>query len=190
MRKPHRATPTVGAAKRAMAGLFIAAGAVAMAAPAFAQPVEPVPVPVDPAVAQPAPGSAVATPVDPAAVNPALPVAGLAPTVPNTVPPPGSQGGVVSSLGDLWEAARTNNPDALNPTAGSYVGAPPGAGPAPMLPPGYISLTAPESTNLTPVEEAVGPPLPAGYYPLDGPPPPEYEDPLVPPAGEPVPATS
>lgn len=57
-------------------------------------------------------------------------------------------------------------------------GPPPGAGPAPKLPPGFISLTDPGSSNpiVDTGPKTGGPALPPGYYPLNGPPPPGYYD--------------
>lgn len=169
-------------AKFAVAGVLMAGGALAAAAQASADPEEPLP--IDPAVTELGPGQAAVVPVDPATINtdPALPPAGQAPVVPEVQAPPQSTG-IMGSLGALWTAARTGDPDALNPTAGQAIGAPEGAGPAPMLPPGYVSMTAPESTNTTPVEEVQGPALPEGYYSLDGPPPPGYDDPAMAPLG-------
>lgn len=171
------------AAKFAATGMFLAGGAVALAANAAADPLEPAP--VEPIIAEAAPGQTVVDPNVPAVAAPALPPAGQAPVVPEVQAPQSS--GVLGSLGDLWRAARTGDPDELNPNAGMVVGVPEGAGPAPTLPPGFQSINAPESNNTEPVEEAVGPPLPEGYYPLDGPPPPGYTDP-VPPVEQPVPA--
>ena len=69
---------------------------------------------------------------------------------------------------------------------------PPGAAPAPQLPPGYVSLTDPESNGPPATDSyAGGPPLPPGYYPLNGPPPPpEYLEqpagPVAPPGMAPI----
>lgn len=135
-----------------------------------------------PAGPPPAPGAA---PLDPTAPPPpGAPVP--RPTVPNTVPPPGSSsgGGILGSLRDIWHQAQ--NPF-LNP--GDAIGGlgapapPPGAGPAPKLPPGYISTNAPGSE--TPAtssggDSAARPALPPGYYPINGPVPPWYLDPAAP----------
>lgn len=175
-----RAAATHGAARVAMAGAVAAGAALAMAAAAAADP-EPTPTPV--------PGQPVVEEIAvPADIN-ALPPVGQAPPVPEVQQPQNQS--VLSYLGDLWEAGRTGNPEALAAGPEEYtVGAPPGAGPAPQLPPGYISITAPESTNLTPTEDpnAVQPALPEGYYSLDGPPPPGYYEEV--PGGDPAaPAT-
>lgn len=184
-----RAAASHGAARVVVAGAIAAGAAIAMAAGASADP-EPEPVPGQPVV------ETVEVPADIGA----LPPVGQAPVVPEIQQPQNQS--VLSYLGDLWEAGRTGNPESLAPGPDEYyVGAPPGAGPAPQLPPGYISLTAPESTNLAPVEAGPQPALPDGYYSLDGPPPPGYyegdpaapvgEEPVVedPVVEEPVPAT-
>ncbi|MFY9920612.1 MAG: hypothetical protein WAL26_19790, partial [Mycobacterium sp.] len=66
--------------------------------------------------------------------------------------------------------------------------------PAPQLPPGFKSLNAPgsEAPPTAPTTEGGGPPLPEGYYPITGPPPPGYFDappgPNAPPGMAPIPA--
>jgi hypothetical protein len=149
-------------------------------------PAAPAPAPVAPPLGPP-PASG-AAPVDPPA--PGAPPADAPPprqTVPNTVPPPGSGkgGGILGSFMDIWRQAR--NPFA--PTGGDIGGAgapapPPGAGPAPKLPPGYVSTNAPGSeTPATSSGAGSGPrpALPPGYYPTSGPVPPWYLDPAAPP---------
>ncbi|HOW95053.1 MAG TPA: hypothetical protein PLF91_11240, partial [Mycolicibacterium fallax] len=83
--------------------------------------------------------------------------------------------GPLGTLRDLWNAARDpygmNTPDrAPGPAA-----PPPGAGPAPALPPGFTSTNAPGSETASSGPATGGPALPPGYYPIDGPPPPGYE---------------
>ena len=142
----------------------------------------------------PPPAAPGAAPVDPAApvVLPAdAPVP--RPTVPDTVPRPGgsSGGGILGSLKDIWQQAQ--NPF-LNP--GDAIGGlgapapPPGAGPAPKLPPGYISTNSPGSE--TPATSSGGdsgprPALPPGYYPINGPVPPWFLDPAAPAPAAPAP---
>jgi hypothetical protein len=128
----------------------------------------------------------------PAPVDPAAPVAAPADappprqTVPDTVPRPGGGGGggILGSIRDIWHQAQ--NPF-LNP--GDAIGGlgapapPPGAGPAPKLPPGYVSINSPGSE--TPATSGGGdagprPALPPGYYPINGPVPPWYLDPAAP----------
>ncbi len=85
--------------------------------------------------------------------------------------------GPLGFLRDAWNQAKdpygfADTPDgmpAVHPP-------PPGAGPAPQLPPGYISLTDPASNGPPVTPKEGGPPLPPGYMPLDGPPPPGYFD--------------
>ena len=105
------------------------------------------------------------------------------PTVPEIANPvygAGQTSGQFGYLRDLWHASRSANPlEALTNAGGDLpsVAPPPGAGPAPKLPPGYTSMTAPESsTPATQKDPALAPPLPPGYYPLNGPPPPGYFD--------------
>lgn len=152
----------------------------------------PAPAPGDPAAPGPAP--AAPAPGDPAAPPPAPgdPAAPPPPrqTVPNTVPPPGnsSGGGILGSIKDLWHQAQNPfmNPGDLGGSASTAP--PPGAGPAPQLPPGYVSINAPRSeipagsTGIPAVSGPYGgsvgrPELPPGYYPVEGPPPPWYLDP-------------
>ncbi|MFM8600348.1 MAG: hypothetical protein ACKOB8_15300 [Mycobacterium sp.] len=105
----------------------------------------------------------------------------------------------MGTLRDLWDTAR--NPafaqDQFYGPEGARPAPPPGAGPAPALPPGYVSINAPGSE--TPVgvpgeSDGARPALPPGYYPLDGPPPPGYFDappgtpyPVLPSTAEPAP---
>lgn len=200
MTERRRATTSINAAKTAIAGLFIAGSALAMAGQAGADPVEPYPLPTDPGAPAPAPGQPVVEALDGQVPAPAPPPVGGPPTVPEIQNPVyganKSGGGALGSLRDLWHAANSDNPvEAFTAAPDASVGPPPGAGPAPKLPPGYTSLTAPESS--TPATEgtyAGGPALPPGYYPLNGPPPPGYAapapvDPAAPPLVEPVPAT-
>lgn len=200
-----------------LAGVLATGAVLAGAGPAAADPVPPVdPVPVVPVVPPPPPPPAQADamtpnqpalpPPDPAAPPPdpaAPPPDPAAPPPPPPGPPqsrippvPNAQygsgkygGGVFGTLKDLWDQAQ--NPfltqDALYGSGEAPV-PPPGAGPAPKLPPGYVSTNAPgsetPSTPDGPAGPATGrPALPPGYYPLSGPPPPGYEygTPAVPP---------
>ncbi len=170
-----------------------------MAGQAGAEPVEPYPTPVPaaPGEAPPAPGQPVAEPLAGPAAPPAPPPPpGTAPTVPEVANPVYGSGksgsGTLGALKDIWHEVRDGNPAMTVPDQG--FAPPPGAGPAPKLPPGFISLTDPASS--TPALEtgppAEGPPLPPGYYPLNGPPPPGYDspapaDPAAPPTVLPVP---
>ena len=193
MTERQRATPLAKAASVAVSAVFIAGGALAMAAQAGADPEVPYPTPT-PSV--PAPGQPVMDSSDVPVGPPPPPPIG-APTVPEIANPVYGSGqsgsGPIASLRDIWHEVRDGNPAAL-PEQG--VGPPPGAGPAPQLPPGYISLNAPES-NGPPVKGPAegGPPLPPGYYPLNGPPPPGYydtpaaPDPAAPPTVLPGPPT-
>lgn len=85
-------------------------------------------------------------------------------------------GGVLGTLKDLWDQVKNPTLDGLDngrPTP------PPGAGPAPALPPGYVSTNAPgsETASTAPAGGAATgrPALPPGYYSTSGPPPPGYQ---------------
>ncbi len=199
MTERQRATPA-SAARIAVAGVIIACGALAIAGEAGADPAVPYPTPVpsDPGAATPAPGQPVVSadgPVGPLPPPPAGP-----PPVPEISNPAYGQGQTPGQLGylrDIWHTFHSGNPlDALTVPAEEAPGPPPGAGPAPQLPPGYISLNDPESNGPPPkAPDQGGPPLPPGYYPLNGPPPPGYYDapppaePAAPPTIGPVPPT-
>lgn len=188
----------------ALSGLALAA-AVLSAAPAPAEP--PPPSPTYPAPPPPPPNAEAMTPAQPA-VLPGDPAA--APPPPPPGPPgvpeiPNPQygsgkygGGILGTLRDLWDTAR--NPAFAQDQfygEGARPAPPPGAGPAPQLPPGYVSTNAPgsEAPMGVPGESDAGrPALPPGYYPLDGPPPPGYFDaapgvpyPVLPSTAEPAP---
>lgn len=153
---------------------------VPAAAPASAAPANPV---------APAPAPAAQPPADPGAPPPAVaPMThGSVPEIPNAHYGSGNGGGgILSSIMDIWHQAR--NPD-LSPSNLAAPAPPPGAGPAPQLPPGYISTNAPgsEAPASTPAGGPASgrPALPPGYYPIDGPPPPWYLDGTNPPAPAP-----
>lgn len=205
MTERQRATPPAHAARIAVAGLIMAGGALAMAGQAGADPEPPYPTPTPsvPGVAAPAPGQPVVESTDGPADAPAPPPV-FAPSVPeiqNPVYGAGQTPGQLGYLRDIWHTFHTGNPlDTLTAPAEQPTGPPPGAGPPPPLPPGYVSLTAPRpSTPMPDAEpgtgpEPAGPALPPGYYPLDGPPPPWYDspaapDPAAPPTDAPVPPT-
>lgn len=163
-------------ATAAFAGAVIGFGALGMAANATAEPL-PTPDPGAPvAPGQPvpdAPGAdAVAAPVPPPAGAPPVP------EIANPVYGSGHSSGPLGFLRDAWNQAKDPYGFAETPM-GEMPGVhppPPGAGPAPQLPPGYISLTDPASNGPPPTPKEGGPPLPPGYMPLDGPPPPGYFD--------------
>lgn len=157
--------------------------ALAWAVPASADPADPaapstvVPVPAPPNAMTPnQPAVPAADPV--AAPAPANPFQPYVPPIQNQTYGSGNNGGgVFGTLKDLWDQVK-------NPTldAGADTGRPtppPGAGPAPALPPGYVSINAPgsETASTTPAGgPATGrPALPPGYYSTSGPPPPGYE---------------
>lgn len=166
--------------------------ALSGAGPATAEPAEPAP-PPPPTLLVPPPEPAPKNPMTPH--QPAVPVGepgDAPPIVPNFQPSvpeiPNAQygsgkygGGVLGTLRDLWDQAR--NPmfaqDEIMGVGSGRPSPPPGAGPAPPLPPGYVSTNAPgsetPSTSTGGGSEAGRPALPPGYYPLDGPPPPGYE---------------
>lgn len=156
-------------------GGMLLAGALAAAGPAAADPATPT---------TPPPGQ----PVLEAAGAPSGPVApppNGAPTVPEIQNPQYGAGNTPGQFGyirDLWHTFHSGNPLeelTMVPEDGTASGAPAGAGPAPKLPPGFISLTDPASSNpiVDTGPKTGGPALPPGYYPLNGPPPPGYYDP-------------
>ena len=150
MTERQRATPPANAARIAVAGVIIAGGALAMAGQAGADPAVPYPTPTpsDPAAAAPAPGQPVVESVDGPVGPPPPPPVGE-PPVPEIQNPVYGQGQTPGQLGylrDIWHTFHSGNPlDALTAPPEVAPGPPPGAGPAPQLPPGYISLNAPES---------------------------------------------
>lgn len=117
-----------------------------------------------------APGTEALGPPPPPALQPSVPEV--------TNPTYGSgSGGPLGTIRDLWHQAHDGPLD----TPEGVAGRPANAGPAPQLPPGYISTNAPESSNPGRIRdpyaapEPSGPPLPPGYHSLNGPPPPGYE---------------
>jgi hypothetical protein len=199
MKERQRATPAANAVRLAVAGLILAGGALAMAGQAVADPVLPYPTPVPSGSdgAPPPAGEPVVVPVDAPVDAPAPPPVGP-PTVPEIANPVYGSGksgsGPLGSLRDIWHEVRDGNTGMDEPVA--PFAPPPGAGPAPKLPPGYTSLTDPaSSTPASPTgPNTGGPPLPPGYYPLNGPPPPGWSeppppDPAAPPTIVPVPPT-
>ena len=203
MTERQRATPPANAARIAVAGVIIAAGALTTAGQAGADPAVPYPTPAPsgPGAATPPPGQPVVASSDGPVGPPPPPTVGPPPVpeIQNPVYGSGQSGsGPLAGLRDIWHQAqdpyglKEASPDQM------FIAAPPppGAGPAPPLPPGYVSLTAPGSeTASSPTGPAQGgPPLPPGYYPLNGPPPPGYgppagPDPAAPPTVAPVPPT-
>lgn len=153
----------------ALAGAAIGGAALLGAAPALADPADPVP---------PATDQQVLPPGDPAAAPP--PVNPFQPYVPPIQNPQYGSGknggGVFGTLMDLWDQVK--NPT-LDTPDGGRPSPPPGAGPAPALPPGYVSTNAPGSETASTVPAggaATGrPALPPGYYSISGPPPPGYQ---------------
>ncbi|TGD88349.1 hypothetical protein BayCH28_11425 [Mycolicibacterium sp. CH28] len=182
----HHTRAQASAIRLTIAGLAVGA-ALFGAASAVADPAVPVPTPVpgDPAPAPPGGPAA----VDPGQPDPAaapLPPAGppSVPEIANPVYGSGQNGsGVFGTLKDLWHQARDPyyGPEETPGAVSGSLAPPPGAGPAPALPPGYVSFnapgseTAPASAGAGGTPAAGGPALPPGYYPLTGPPPPGYE---------------
>jgi hypothetical protein len=214
MTEPRRATSPANAARIAVAGVIIAGGALAMSGHAGADPAVPYPTPVpsDPGAPTPVPGQPVVESTDGPAGEAAPPPV-FAPSVPeiqNPVYGAGQTPGQLGYLRDIWHTFHSGNPlDALTAPAEQAPGPPPGAGPPPQLPPGYVSLTSPRPATPMPGAEpgAVAaaepepphPPLPPGYVSLNAPrpatgpvpgeesaPPP---DPAAPPTIVPVPPT-
>lgn len=177
------------AVKAALVGGFLVGGALAGAGQACAdpEPLIPTPAPGAPdAVAAPAPGQPVLVAGEPAGAQPPPPAG--APPVPEVSNQQYGQGQTPGQLGylrDIWHTFHSANPiDELTMApedAGVGTGAPPGAGPAPKLPPGYTSLTDPSSsTPALPVAlppagtPGSGPALPPGYVALSDPHPPAW----------------
>ncbi|BBZ67325.1 hypothetical protein MINS_27540 [Mycolicibacterium insubricum] len=129
------------------------------------------------------PGDAMTPPGDPAPAATDADPAPAAAVVPQKVPEianpvygSGQYGsGPLGTLRDLWHQA--HDPYGMNQSEATVgAAAPPaGAGPAPALPPGYVSINAPGSETASTASTTGGPALPPGYYSLDGPPPPGYE---------------
>ncbi|CDQ44489.1 hypothetical protein [Mycolicibacterium neoaurum] len=152
----------------ALAGMALTTAGLAGAEPAPVPPGQPLP-PGQPVVLGPG-EMPVAAPAPPPVGAPPVP------EISNPVYGQGQTPGAGGYIRDLWRAFQTGNPmDALvaDPSAAPG-GAPPGAGPAPKLPPGYTSLTDPASS--TPALERApgvgGPPLPPGFVSLSDPAPP------------------
>jgi hypothetical protein len=160
------------AAKLFVAGVIVAGAALSLSTTAGADPVAPGP-PPGPSAPDVAPGAAAPStaPVGPPPPPPAQP------SVPEVANPSyGSGSGPLGTIRDLWHQAK----DGPMNTPEGVAERPPGAGPAPPLPPGYISMNAPESSNPGRIRDPYapapsGPPPPPGYTPLTEPPPPGYE---------------
>lgn len=190
-------------AKAAVVGGLILGGALAGAGQAAAEPDPLLPVPTPGAPAAPAPGQPVLVANEPTGAQP-LPPAGVPPVPEVANQQYGGQSQTPGQLGylrDIWHTFHSGNPVEELTMAPDEVaatnGAPPGAGPAPKLPPGYTSLTDPNSsTPALPVTQAPagapggGPPLPPGYVALTDPNPPAWvTDPGAPPNVPPAPPT-
>ena len=152
MSERQRATPTANAARIAVAGVIIAGAALAMAGQAAADPAVPYPTPAPsgPDASTPAPGQPVVETSDVPVGPPPPPPVGP-PPVPEIQNPAYGQGQTPGRLGylrDIWHTFHSGNPlDAMTAPPEVAPGPPPGAGPPPPLPPGYVSLTAPESSR-------------------------------------------
>ena len=175
--RTRAASPTVFAARLALAGMAVSLGALGFASQANADPdapADPIPAPADPGAPPPVPGQPVAV----AAEAPAPPPGGapMVPEIPQDQAHYGSGSGPLGFLRDAWHQAKDpydfgGTPAGEMPTSAP----PPGAGPAPSLPPGYTSLNAPGSETIAaPSAPPDHPPLPPGYYSTSAPPPPEY----------------
>lgn len=176
----RRATLSINTVKFAIAGVAAVGAVLGPVGSALADPAAPgpTPTPSDPAAA--APGQIVVSNDGPAGPPPAPPAGPpQVPEISNPVYGSGQYGsGPIGTLRDLWHQARDPSP-LQDPDVAGGVAPPPGAGPAPKLPPGYVSINAPGSetpvTAPDPGSAPAGPALPPGYYPLNGPPPPGYE---------------
>ena len=190
MTERQRRMRPASAARIVVAGTIIVGGALAVAGQAAADPViYPTPAPGDPAPAGQPVAEGADAPVGPPAPPPVGPP--VVPEIPN--PQYGSGSGPIGSLRDIYHEVRDGGLDDVTGAGGAdgpALAPPPGAGPAPKLPPGYTSLTDPSSSTpaLPRDPAATGPALPPGYYPLNGPPPPGYA-PAAPPPAAPVDAS-
>ena len=151
MTERQRATRPANTVRIAVAGVIIAGGALGMAGQAAADPALPYPTPAPPgpAEATPAPGEPVAS--SDGLVGPPPPPPVGPPTVPEIQDPvygAGQTPGKLGYLRDIWHTFHSGNPlDALTAPQEVAPGPPPGAGSPPQLPPGYISMNAPESNG-------------------------------------------
>ncbi|QQG87942.1 hypothetical protein [Mycobacteroides chelonae] len=168
------------AAKLFVAGVIVAGATLTLSVPAIA----------DPGVPGPAPGpstpDAAAAATGPLGPPPPPPAQPGVPEIANPTYGSGSSG-PLGTIRDLWHQAHDGPLD----TPEGVTGRPDGAGPAPQLPPGYISTNAPESSNPGRIRDPYapapsGPPLPPGYTSLKDPAPPGYE-PAAPGQGSPAP---
>lgn len=155
------------AARLVLAGAAVGVGALLGPAAALADPELP------PGPAEPPPAGPV---VDGEPGPPPAPPPGPPPVPQIANPVSGSGDGPLGFLRDAWHIAKNPFGGPALPGQPAYAPPPPGAGPAPPLPPGYTSITAPESSSPATERESGGPPLPPGYYPITGPPPPGYFD--------------
>ncbi len=161
-------------ARAALTAVIAAAGALAMAGQAGADPAVPgpTPTPAVPGAATPAPGQSAAAAVEAAVALPAPPPVG-APPVPEIQNPAYGRGqspGQLGYLRDMWHTFNSGNPlDAFMAPPEQALGAPPGAGPPPKLPPGFVSLTAPESSTGSMPGFAPGPLPGAAQAPVPAP---------------------
>jgi hypothetical protein len=173
MSRRHRTranSPTARAARLAFAGAAVSLGALALAAHANADPMDPAtnstPIPGQPvlvdegAAPPPPPGDA------PPNFNPSQAVG----RVPDDQAHYGSGSGPLGFLRDAYNQAKDpynfgGTPPGEMPTSSP----PPGAGPAPQLPPGYVSTNAPGSEAPMPVVDpnAPKPAPPPGYVRMD-----------------------
>lgn len=165
-RQPTRAnSPTTRAARLAVAGVAVGLGALTLAGQANADPGDPAPPPGQPVFeviegAPPPPGDA------PPNFNPSQAVGRVADDQAHY----GSGSGPLGFLRDAYNQAKDpynfgGTPPGEMPTSAP----PPGAGPAPQLPPGYVSTNAPGSEAPMPVRDPNAP-LPApppGYVRMD-----------------------
>src|SRR5437764_15294683 len=157
MTERRRAVRPANAVRMALAGVIIAGGGLMLAGQAGAEPAVPYPSP-EPG-APPIPGQPVvdlsAPPIDAPPPPPAGPPS--VPEIQNPVYGSGQTPGQLGYLRDIWHTFHSGNPlDALTAAPEVAPGPPPGAGPPPQLPPGYVSLNAPESNGPPPVGPAPG----------------------------------
>ena len=173
--------------RRSALAVAAAITALACPGPASADPADPAPAPETTVPVPPPPAErSVMTPnqpavpaADPAAVPPAPITPVHPPEIQNQSYGSGNNGGgIFGTLKDLWDQVKNPGMTEELMGGGGIATPPPGAGPAPALPPGYVSTNSPGSETPS-VNGGRGsatgrPALPPGYYSTDGPPPPGY----------------
>lgn len=181
-----RSTAVSRAVPLTLAGAAVVGAVVAGVGPVSADPADPGTTPV---AVTTVPADAPPAPADPSGMTPQQAPAASGdpapapvghqkvPEIPNQSY--GSGGGIFGSLKDLWHQVQDPMLQSQMTGSGNMATPPQGAGPAPALPPGYVSTNAPgsetASTNGGGGPATGRPALPPGYYSIAGPPPPGYQ---------------